>query len=150
MNQEIKCQKKFQKLLSQRIRESYYKTLGTSVINSPMSPSFLLLEIIITKTFLTTNPVLPRMYISSGREETLGCLLHRSPKFYNNVSSFVGSMNLGFKVNFDHLDHKVECSNVSKTNWRGNFVFLHWGCALIYRLLSYPFRSLACISSWLV
>ena len=27
------------KLISQRIRKCYYKTLGTSVINSPMSPS---------------------------------------------------------------------------------------------------------------
>ena len=34
MNQPIK---KFLKLLSQRIKKYYYKTLGTSVINSPMS-----------------------------------------------------------------------------------------------------------------
>ena len=27
------------KLLTQRIRKLYYKTLGTSVLNSPMSPS---------------------------------------------------------------------------------------------------------------
>ena len=29
------------KLLNQQIRKCYYKTLGTSVINSPMSPPFL-------------------------------------------------------------------------------------------------------------
>ena len=39
MNQQIK---KSPKLLSQQIRKVCYKTLGTSVKNSPMSPPFLL------------------------------------------------------------------------------------------------------------
>ena len=38
MNQPIKIQWKSLKLLSQRIRKRYYKTLGTSVTKSPMSP----------------------------------------------------------------------------------------------------------------
>ena len=40
INQQIKIQLKSPKLLSQLIRKRYYKTLGTSVINSPM-PSLL-------------------------------------------------------------------------------------------------------------
>ena len=39
--QPIKTQLKSPKLLGQRIRKSYYKTLGTSVINMPISSSFL-------------------------------------------------------------------------------------------------------------
>ena len=38
MNQPIKIQQKFPKFLSQRIRKLEYKTLGTSVIPSLMSP----------------------------------------------------------------------------------------------------------------
>ena len=38
------------KLLSQGIRKRYYKTLGTSVINRPMSPPSLLIH-----TFLVAN-----------------------------------------------------------------------------------------------
>ena len=38
MNQPIKFLLKSQKFLSQRIRKRYYKTLGTSVINSSLSP----------------------------------------------------------------------------------------------------------------
>ena len=40
----IKIQPKSQKLLSQRIRICYYKTLGTSVIKFPMSPPSLIDE----------------------------------------------------------------------------------------------------------
>ena len=36
--QPIKIQLKFPNLLSQRMRKHYNKTIGTSVINSPMSP----------------------------------------------------------------------------------------------------------------
>ena len=35
------------------------------------------------------------MYTFSGREETLGCLLHQFPKFYNNDFFFVG-LNFGY------------------------------------------------------
>ena len=38
MNKPIKIQKESPKLLRQRIRKQYYITLGTSVINSPISP----------------------------------------------------------------------------------------------------------------
>ena len=41
MNQPITIQWKSPRLLSQRIRKCYYKTLGTSVINIPMSLSLL-------------------------------------------------------------------------------------------------------------
>ena len=38
------------------------------------------------------------------------------------------------------LVHLVECPNISTTNH--NCVYSNWGCTSIYRLLSYPFRSL--------
>ena len=38
----MKIHKKSPKLLGQRIRKRYYETLGTSVINSPLSPLSLL------------------------------------------------------------------------------------------------------------
>ena len=41
MNQPIQIQWNWPKLLSQRIGICYYKTLGTSVIYSPVSPPFL-------------------------------------------------------------------------------------------------------------
>ena len=62
------------------------------------------------------------------RERTMGYLLHQSPKFNNNVLLFVGLTTLGTLVNFNWLVYQVECSNVST-------------CTLIYRPLSYPFRS---------
>ena len=36
MNRAIKIQRKFPKLLSQRIRKRYFKSLGTSVISPPL------------------------------------------------------------------------------------------------------------------
>ena len=41
MNQPINILKKFQSLLSRQIRKHYYKTLGTSVITSPLSSLYL-------------------------------------------------------------------------------------------------------------
>ena len=41
MNQSIQNSLKSSKLLSQRIRKSYYQNLGTSVINSILSPFYL-------------------------------------------------------------------------------------------------------------
>ena len=35
------------------------------------------------------------------KDGTMGCLLHWSPKFYNNVFLFVGLTTLGTLVNFD-------------------------------------------------
>ena len=55
------------------------------------------------------------MWLSLGREGTLVFLLHKSPKFYNNVS---------YSLAFKRFNE-----------------FLFVG-SLIYRLLSYPFRSL--------
>ena len=39
LNKPINQKKQSQKLLSKRLKKRYYKTLGSSVINSPMSPS---------------------------------------------------------------------------------------------------------------
>ena len=49
------------------------------------------------------------------REGTIGCLSHKSPKFYN-ILLLVGWTTLGTLVNFDWLIHSVECSNFSTTN----------------------------------
>ena len=55
INQLIKILYKFRKLFSQRIQIRYYKTSGTSVIYSPMSPPF-----------LHTNPSQPSLLIVKG------------------------------------------------------------------------------------
>ena len=52
------------------------------------------------------------MYTYAGREETLGCLLHRFPKFYNNVYLTT----LGPFIVFGWLVYEVSCQNVSTTN----------------------------------
>ena len=48
---------------------------------------------------------------NAGREGTLGCLLDKSPKFYNNVSLFVALTTLGTLMNFDFLVHLVDFLN---------------------------------------
>ena len=64
---QSKFNNKSPKLSSQLIRKSYYKTLGTKVINSPMSPH--------SQTTILLFP---------EREATM-CLIQKSPKFYKNV-----------------------------------------------------------------
>ena len=70
----------------------------------------------------------------------MGCSLHLSPKFYNNVFLFVG-----FDVLIlDWLVHYVRCQTKSHEFWStmwGKFVYHQWWFELIYRPLSYPFRS---------
>ena len=80
----------------------YYKTLGTNLINSPMSPSSL------------ANPSIHYLYClsltcsggadgfpqQSGREGTLGCVLHYSLKFYDKDFLFVGFTTLGTFIEF--------------------------------------------------
>ena len=41
--------------------------------------------------------------VKAKREGTMGCLLHQSPKFYNNVFLFISFTTLGTLVNFDWL-----------------------------------------------
>ena len=53
--------------------------------------------------------ICPLMCIKSGREGTLNCLLHQSPKFYNNIFLLVSSKTVGTFVNFDWLVQLVEC-----------------------------------------
>ena len=61
MNQPIKVQYMSQRLLGQRIRKRYFKTLGTSVIKSPMSPPSLNNILIISGII----PVILRIYPAS-------------------------------------------------------------------------------------
>ncbi len=51
------------------------------------------------------------------REGTMGCLLLRSPLFYNNIFLFFGLTTYWTLVSFDWLDHLVQCSNVLTTNF---------------------------------
>ena len=60
-NQPIKIQLKSQKLLSQQIGKRHYKTLGTSVINTPMSPPSLIC-IRITYTYINCIPRISHYY----------------------------------------------------------------------------------------
>ena len=46
-----------------------------------------------------------KQQLNSGREGTLGCLMHYSPKFYNDVIFFLGSTTLGIFINFDWFVH---------------------------------------------
>ena len=81
------------------IRKCYYKTLGTSVINRPLSTPFL-------------------SAVPSQRErENNGFFITQCPKFYNNIFLFVWLTSLETLVNFDWLIHLVECSNVSTINF---------------------------------
>ena len=57
----------------------------------------------------------------------MGCLLHESPKFYNNVFLFVVLITLGtFKLNVQTFQPLIVI------NRRVNFVYNHWECTLIY------------------
>ena len=56
---QIKIQWKSPKLLSQQLRKRFCKTLGTSVINSPMSPPSLKKMSLISLTILKGNPNMP-------------------------------------------------------------------------------------------
>ena len=71
---------------------------------------------------LTTNKIIidqcshmDRYSRERERGGTMGCLLHKSSKFYNNIFLFVGLTTLGNLVNFDWLVNQVEFPNVSTT-----------------------------------
>ena len=76
------------------------------------------------------------LFIMQG--EDIGLFITRVPKSDNNILLFVGFGD--FLLKFYWLV-QVECPNVSKYR-RGNIVFHHWECTLIYRSLSYSLRSL--------
>ena len=64
--QPIKIQLKFPNLLSQRMRKHYNKTIGTSVINSPMSPPPSLQFHISRTELFTTAFIYSRMLIAQS------------------------------------------------------------------------------------
>ena len=77
------------------------------------------------------------------REGTIGCFLHKSPKFYNNDFLLVGSSTLGTLINFDLLSSSVQtCQPLILSYRRGNFVYYYWRWTSIYLPLSYFFRLL--------
>ena len=78
------------------------------------------------------------------REGTLDCLL-QSLKIQSlkiRFSNLLAKQLLKLLLSFDWLVNKVECLNVLFTNCNLQEVYHHWGCILIYRPLSYSFRSL--------
>ena len=70
------------------------------------------------------------------REGTLGCLLHKYPKFYNNDFLFVDLTTL--------RTHRILIGWLSVQTFLPKIVI--WGCTSIYRALFYPFRSLIYVS----
>ena len=90
MNQPIKIQEKSPMLVSQLMRKRYYKTLGTSVINSLMSPPSPVNNQIISlpisienRLFLSRNfPLL--IYIYSHLFNTYIC----NNSYYIQISNF--------------------------------------------------------------
>ena len=72
----------------------------------------------------------------------MGCLLHQSPKSYKKVFIFVGlTLTVIFICCFMKLSIQT-FQSLFLIYRRGNFVYQHRVCSSIYRLLSYPFRSL--------
>ena len=75
-----------------------YKTLGASVINSPLSPLSLCgrssplnyYDILNGVVYYNVAQFAFMFYLYSWREGTLDCKLHWYPKFYNPVILFVG------------------------------------------------------------
>ena len=77
MNQPI--QQGSSKLMSQRLRKRHYKTLGTSVINSPMSPSSL-------HTYtVNTERRKERIKKSKKKERIEGLILKRKKNLFSGV-----------------------------------------------------------------
>ena len=77
-------------------------------------------------------------YRIPGREGALGCLLHKSPKFYSNVFVFVDLTTFGTFCILFHwfITLSVQtCQSLIVIYRRGIFVHRHWGCALLSYLL---------------
>ena len=81
---------------------------------------------------------------TSGRVGTFKFYLHWSPKFYDNIFLFVGLFTLATFI-FDGwlINGSVQTFQpLIQIYKRCRFVYHYWECTLIYRPLSYPYRSL--------
>ena len=77
----------------EKVREKFTKINDTIIIIhfSSLIPEFVLLK---------------RIWLNTGRKGTLGCLLHKSPKFYINVFFYLLASQLwGLLLNFNWLVH---------------------------------------------
>ena len=86
--------------------------------------------------------------LHSGRKGILGCLLYQSLKFHYNVFLFVGSTTLGLLFNLISWFIRLIVQTfqlVIVIYRRYIFVYHYCECTLIYRPLSYPFRSMQCM-----
>ena len=86
-------------------------------------------------TVCGVSPILKK----TQKKGTMCCLLHKSPKFFNNLFLFVVLTTLGTFVNLFCLVYQVECSIVVYKS--GNFEYHHCTLYIDYRQLFYPFRS---------
>ena len=75
-----------------------FKTLVTSKKSSPLFTRINKKETILL--FLRFRFHLCIWDSNPGRQGTLGCLLHQSPKFFNNVFLFIGWTTLGTFIKF--------------------------------------------------
>ena len=94
------------------------KSLGTSVINSPLSP-------------------LPLNISHGGRGYWV--VYYTSPKY---ILLMLAWQLWGPLLNFIIKLSVQTFQPLTVIYRRGNFIYHHWGCASIYRPLSYTFRSL--------
>ncbi len=82
------------------------------------------------------------------------CLLHWSPKFYNNVFIFVSLTTLWTNTEFwlvGLLSLSVQTfQQLILIYRRSNFVCHYWECTSIYRQFSYTFRSLLIFNSFAI
>ena len=75
-------------MLSQRIRKLYYKTLGTSVINNPLSPLYLCLNRLIT-AFISCQWWLLASYNAWGDYYDKAPNYGPEDDMYNEIDTFV-------------------------------------------------------------
>ena len=134
MKQPFKIQWKSPKLLSQRIRKRYYKTYGTSVINSPMSPpslhisllgsnlSFLLKQI---SKFFGNIELLYSKFTNSGK------------KFLSLSLSLITSLFYFYALYLYNL--YFPCQFLVKCIWYMLQILMLW---TIWKILSYIFLPL--------
>ena len=86
------------------------------------------------------TPLNPEQYYLPWREGALGCLT--SPQSLMITSSYSFAHNLGLLIGW-FIELIVQTFRPHIVIYRrGKFVYKRWGFTSIYRLLSYPFRSL--------
>ena len=83
---------------------------------------------------------------TAGREETFDC-----KKLVTTLSYSLDQKLQALLLNFSLVGFKIVVSNIFNQQFlfkkKSYYVYLHWGCTLNYRPLSYPLRSLHWLNS---